>query len=35
MVRMQVISHVGFNDLVYLYWIFKWCLQPRFRKRSN
>jgi hypothetical protein len=35
MVRMQVICHVGFSDLVLLYSILKWCLQPCFRKHSN
>ncbi len=35
MVRMQVNSHVGFNELVFLYWILKWCLQPHFQEHSN
>jgi hypothetical protein len=35
MVSMQVIYHVGFNDLVLLYCILKWCLQPCFQKHSN
>jgi len=28
MVRMQVISHVGFSDFGLLHWTLKWCLQP-------